>query len=105
MREKLPYIVLIGIFIVGAVLILFGQATIQRSNTANQPKHAPTPTYIPYNIPQTTLFVRPMADEKYADGTIPMELYISSKENKITDVFVEISYDPKVLKFVSIKIE
>jgi hypothetical protein len=103
MKNKLPYIIPLGIFVIGAIFILFGQPNVVPSKITSQPRRAPTPTYIPFNIPQTTLFVRPMADEKYADGTIPMELYISSKENKITNVYVEISYDPKVLKFESIR--
>lgn len=109
MKEKLPYIILGGIFVVGLILIFFGKPPEQRPTTADTARMKPTPTYIPYTVPQSKLWLvsdSEAIDErksKVSKSDIPLVVMLSSKENRISSVQLELSYDPKALKFVSIE--
>lgn len=108
MKEKLPYIILVGIFIVGLILIFFGKPSPQQPSASDTAKMKPTPTYIPYNVPQTMLSIVSESEtidehDSKRNSNIPLVLFLSSKENKISSVQLEVSYDPKALKFVSIE--
>ena len=95
--QKALLVFVIALVGLGAVIFLQTRSTREEVVQAN-----PTPTYVPSNIPQTSLWFETNPDE-YTSDSIPVEIYISAEENKVTGVQLELSYDPKVLKFVSLK--
>jgi len=100
MVKKLPYILLIAILVIGVYFVLFGQSS---SNQSEQAPIKPSPTYVPSTIPQTSLWLEPNPVYINTAGLVSFDVYISTKENKAKSVQLEVSYDPKKLKFVSVK--
>ena len=94
--QKFLLIFILTVIGLGIVMFVFRSVSSEESAQAN-----PTPTYLPANVPQTSLWFETNPDE-YTSESIPVEVYISAEENKVTGVQLELSYDPKVLKFVSL---
>jgi hypothetical protein len=61
------------------------------------------PSRTPANVPQTKLKFIPKPLHIAADGTVEAEVFMDAYENQITSVKVEIGYDPKIFKVVSVK--
>jgi len=91
-----------------AFLIVVGAILYDQFNAKNEQSHetqtaTPTSQYLSPTIPQTSLWLEPNRAKVASDGMVDLDMYINTQENKVTAVQLEISYDPTVLKFVSIQ--
>ena len=86
------------------LLVGFGFGMFFRYLDAVDPEdldQAAVPTYLPSNIPQSSLWLETDPSE-YTSTSIPIDVYLGAEENRVTGVQLEISYDPTVLRFVSV---
>lgn len=100
MNKKIVFAVLLfGLFgLVYGSLLAVQESTAQPATGVH-----PIPTYMPAARPQTSLWLKQDVSQIDASGNVPVDVYINTKENKVTAVRLYISYDPKVLRVESIK--
>lgn len=100
---------IIGIILLICIIFLLAFAFTSQKSQVQPPKKAVKiyPTFMPHNIPQTSLWLEQeqLKGEKKDTREIELVAYLNARENKLTSVQLELSYDPKVLQFVSIEPE
>lgn len=102
MNTKLIYAVLLfGLFglIYGTVL------AVQDATAEPVGQVYPIPTHMPETMSQTMLWFKQDVSKIDDSGKIPVDVFINTKENKVTMVKLGISYDPKALQVISVKNE
>lgn len=99
--SKKTIALVIGLVLLTVVLVgLAIQTADQAPTPPAEQKESPTPTTAPEAKTSLHLSPNPV---KLAGTTATMTAVIDSADNEITAVQMEISYDPKMLSFVSIK--
>ncbi len=98
-RKIVAIVILFGIFglIYGSIL------AVNEPKTQSVTSLSPLPTYIPATTPQSSLWFQQNAQKIDASGKVPVDVYINTKENKVTAIKLSIQYDPKILRVESVK--
>ena len=101
MRKVLVSLLLILAF--AEIAILLELENIKQPSTYTATAGTPTSSFLSPTVPQTSLWIEPNPIKIDENGFVSMDVYINTKENKVTAVQLEIAYDPTMLQFVSLK--